>query len=183
MAALATEAELELLTGQDIASDKAALLLNTASGVVRGVVGQTLSLVVDDALTIMGTTSVWLKLPESPVTAVASVAVDGEALVSGDDYKRFGDRLWRATGWRSCPSVPTAVDVVYTHGWTDADWHLETARSMVLTLAANKLANPSAAVSESIDDWRVRYAVTAEDLPDSARANLLDAYAGKAGNW
>lgn len=182
MAALATEAELELLTGQDIASDKAALLLNTASGVVRGVVGQTLSEVADDELVIMGTTSVWLQLPESPVTAVASVAVDGEAL-SSDDYKRFGDRLWRAGGWRSCPSEPSTVEVTYTHGWAAGDWRLETARSMVLTLAANKLANPSAAVSESIDDWRVRYAVTAEDLPDAARANLLDAYAGKAGNW
>lgn len=177
---LVTQEELETLTGQTLSTEVATLVLNTASGVVRGAVGQELSAVAADTLTIMGTTSVWLELPERPVTAVTSVAVDGEAL---DDYKRFGDRLWRAWGWRSCPSVPTAVEVVYDHGWAAGDWHLEVARSMVLTLAANKIANPNSVESESVDDYRVRYAVTAADLPEHARNNLLDAYAGKAGNW
>jgi hypothetical protein len=59
---------------------------------------------------------------------------------------------------------------------------LETARSMVLTLAANKVKNPGAVESEAVDDYRVRYAVTATDLPEHARANLIEAYASEAGH-
>jgi len=178
MAALVTKTELETLTGQTVTDAVATLLLNTASGVVRGVVGQELSAVEDDVLAIMGTSSVWLTLPERPVTEVTGVEVDGEAVT---DYKRFGARLWRAGGWRTCPSEPTAVEVTYSHGWTAGDWRLETARSMVLTLAANKLKNPASVESEAIDDYRVRYAVTATDLPEHARDNLLEAYSGEAG--
>lgn len=181
MAALVTKAELETLTGQTVSDAVADLLLNTASGVVRGVVGQELSAVVDDVLSVMGPASVWLDLPQRPVTAVTAVEVDGEALTSGTDYKRFGNRLWRAGGWRTCPSEPTAVEVTYSHGWAAGDWRLETARSMVLTLAANKLKNPASVESEAIDDYRVRYAVTAADLPEHARDNLLAAYSGEAG--
>lgn len=181
MVALVTEAELETLLGQDVDTDVAMLLLNTASGVVRGTVGQELSAVTDDVVSIMGTTSVWLELPERPVTAVTAVEVDGEALTIGTDCKRFGNKLWRSTGWRTCPSEPTAVEVTYSHGWEPGDWRLEVARSMVLTLAANKLKNPGAVESEAIDDYRVRYAVTAADLPEHARNNLIEAYAGEAG--
>lgn len=181
MAALVTEVELETLLGESLAADVAALLLNTASGVVRGTVEQELSAVEGDVVSIMGTTSVWLELPERPVTEVTSVELDGEALTSGTDFKVFGDKLWRATGWRACPSEPTAVEVTYSHGWAVGDWHLEVARSMVLTLAANKVKNPGAVESEAIDDYRVRYAVTAADLPEHARNNLIEAYAGKAG--
>jgi len=181
MAALVTEAELETLLGTDVDTDVATLLLNTASGVVRGTVGQELSAVADDVVSIMGTTSVWLELPQRPVTEVTAVEVDGEALTIGTDCKRFGNRLWRSTGWRTCPSEPTAVEVTYSHGWEPGDWRLEVARSMVLTLAANKLKNPGAVESEAIDDYRVRYAVTAADLPEHARNHLIEAYAGEAG--
>ncbi|GAB3656487.1 hypothetical protein [Glycomyces tarimensis] len=179
---LVTEAELEELTGQTISESKATLLLNTASGVVRNAVRQHLTEVIDDVVTIMGTTSFWLDLPERPVTAVTRVAIDGDELTAGTDYKRVGNKLWRRGGWRACPSEPSEIEVTYTHGWPTGDWRLETARSMVMTLAANKLENILGAVSESIDDYRVRYAVTAEDLPEHARANLVDAYAGEAGN-
>jgi hypothetical protein len=182
MASLVTQTELETLLGETLDADVAALLLNTASGVVRGVVGQELSAVTDDVLSIMGTTSVWLLLPQRPVTAVAAVELDGAALTSGTDYKRFGSRLWRAGGWRTCPSEPTAVQVTYSHGYAAGDWRLETARSMVLTLAANKVKNPGAVESEAVDDYRVRYAVTATDLPEHARANLIEAYASEAGH-
>jgi hypothetical protein len=182
MASLVTQTELETLLGETLDADVAALLLNTASGVVRGVVGQELSAVTDDVLSIMGTTSVWLLLPQRPVTAVTAVELDGDALTSGTDYKRFGSRLWRAGGWRTCPSEPTAVQVTYSHGYAAGDWRLETARSMVLTLAANKVKNPGAVESEAVDDYRVRYAVTATDLPEHARANLIEAYASEAGH-
>lgn len=180
-APLVTEAELELLLGETLASDAAALLLNTASGVVRGVVGQELSEVADDEITIMGTTSFELYLPQRPVTEVSAVELDGEALTT-DDYKVIGDRLWRRGGWRTCPSEPSAVTVTYTHGWAAGDWRLEPARSMVFTLAANKLNNPTAVESEAIDDYRVRYAVTAADLPEYAAASLRETYAGMAGH-
>lgn len=67
-----------------------------------------------------------LKLPAGPVTAVASVAINGNALVEGVNYVRVGDSLYRIDGYVWADSVtpgaywrPCSVDVTYTHGYQD----------------------------------------------------------------
>jgi hypothetical protein len=54
-----------------------------------------------------------LGLP-GPVTAVASVSVDGTTL-SADAYEVLPNGLWRRCGWAMC-GAPVPVVVTYTHG-------------------------------------------------------------------
>lgn len=90
-----------LLERDDIDAYKAGVLVEISTAIVQEAAGgQRIVQVVDDVAEIMGTTSSWLQLPQLPVTAVASVVIDGVTLTLGTDYKRFGSRLWSRTGWQ-----------------------------------------------------------------------------------
>ena len=92
---LATAADLRALLDEDDTSlpdPKAELLLQLATGAVQAAAGQQLVASTGDTVQLMGDTDAWFTLPQRPVTAVASVTVDGATVT---DYKRFGDRLGR----------------------------------------------------------------------------------------
>jgi hypothetical protein len=150
--------DLRTLLGEDsttLPDTKAILLLEMATAEVQAAARQRLVQVVDDQLTIMGTTDSWLELPERPVTAVSEVAIDGSPVA---DWKRFGARLWRQCGWASCPYEPATVTLTYTHGYPADDEALELATKMVYGLAANMFANPvPASAGVSIDDYREQF--------------------------
>ena len=88
----------------------AARALLVASAAVRDAAGVAIS---EETSTVV-VTGGWgnlLGLP-GPVTAVASVLLDGDA-VDADDYEVLPNGLWRHCGWGRAP-VP--VTVTYTHG-------------------------------------------------------------------
>jgi hypothetical protein len=180
---LATPADLVSFLQQDVDPAPAALLLEAATAVVQGTVGQRLVQVVDDTVTIdldQCDHGPYLELPERPVTAVTAVLIGSTAVT---DYAvQSRGRLWRSYGWRSAlttfPSSPSQVTVTYTHGLTSTDQRLQLARSAVLSLAAAALVNPAGAVREQIDDYAVQYEAAASrmQLPDTFAALLRRRY-------
>lgn len=151
---LALPADLQAMPGlEGLAVETATILLEVATGIVQGEVGQILVEVVGDEVGILGTTDSWLALPERPVTEVTSVELDGDLIT---DYQVYGSRLWRTDGWAATSYEPSKVTVTYDHGYPEGDRGLELARSAVLVLAAGSAAG-SGVLRESIDDYRVAY--------------------------
>lgn len=186
---LATPEDLASALQQDLDLATATLLMECATAVVQEAAGQRIVQVVDDELTIMGTSDSWLDLPQIPVTAVSAVTIDGEATTH---WKKFGDRLFRRHGWQRdlgfgwrygygyrsqfgahhhCDTPePSVITVTCTHGYAPGAQELQLARSAVLSLATKVYANPSGVVSESIDDYSASYASAT-----AAMASAMDA--------
>ncbi|MFF4600560.1 hypothetical protein [Amycolatopsis sp. NPDC001319] len=164
-----------------LSDDDATRLLELATGVVQAAAGQLLVEVVDDTITLMGTTDRWLDLPQRPVTTVTSISLEDEPVT---DYKRFGDRLWRRHGWARCADEPAVVEVVYTHGFPDWDAKLALARSAVLAVAAKMNDNPTGATGFTIDDYSQQYGQSSTSdlaglIPDNLRRSLRRAYGAR----
>lgn len=185
--ALATVSDLRALLKEDatgLSEDEGTLLLDLATASVQAAARQTLTEIVDDTVTLMGTRDRWFDLPQQPVTAVTAVSVDGEALAAGTDYKRFGSRLWRRHGWARCDE-PSEVTVTYSHGYPDWDPRLGLARGAVLALAAQVFTNPIGAVGMSIDDYRLQFTQTPQPqlaglIPESVSRALRRTYGPRA---
>lgn len=184
---LATPADLAALLQQDLDLATATLVLEAATAVVQEVAGrQRLVQVVDDVVTVVGTTSGWLQLPQRPVTAVSAVTLDGAALSAGTatgTYRRSGSALWRDTGWATYAGEPSAVVVTYTHGYAPGAQELQLARTAVLSIARAAYANPGGMTREQIDDYSVAYEAATARLDASAylRAALQRQYGRRAG--
>lgn len=89
-------------------------LLAEASDLVREVSGQTITLVEDDTVTLDGTRSRYLWLPQAPIVSVASVLIDGAAPPAStwriDDDRATLRRSRGLTWWGD------EIEVTYTHG-------------------------------------------------------------------
>lgn len=72
-------------------------LLTMASGMVRRYTRQTITQVVDDALTISGNWSSTVELPERPVTRISSVTVNG-GVVPNTSWKLVNNSLFFSSG-------------------------------------------------------------------------------------
>lgn len=153
----------------DVPAGTGTLLLECATAVVQEAAGgQRIVQVVGDPATLIGTTDSWLDLPQIPVTAVASVTLDGTTLTAGtlnpSHYALRGNRLWRTDGWQTYVGQPSDVVVVNTHGYATGSQELQFGRGVVLSLAKNQFVNPSGVSSESIDDYNVTYQAMAAEL-------------------
>ncbi|HEY9475260.1 MAG TPA: hypothetical protein VIS06_15615 [Mycobacteriales bacterium] len=178
---LASPDDLTTLLGEpSMDVDLAVLLVETATGVVQGAAGgQRIVEVVDDTVTVMGTSDRWLALPQVPVTAVSSVTVDGSAVT---DWKRFGSRLWRRCGWAAVCGEPSEVVVVCTHGYAPYAQELQLARKATLGLAAAIAPSPGGVQSEAIDDYKIVYAAAAErEMTEPLRKALRKQYGRRGG--
>lgn len=183
---LATPQDLAALIGVDwdtlTEAEQASLtmLVEIGTAVVQAEVGQRLVAVTDDSVTLLGTTDSWLDLPERPVTAVSSVAVDGTAV---GDYRLFGARLWRSCGWAPSPLEPSTVTVAYSHGYASDAQELQLARGAVLAVVRDWAANPTAATSLRIDDYAETYSALAARLETTThlRAALRRQYGRRGG--
>ncbi|ROT29668.1 hypothetical protein [Micromonospora sp. HM5-17] len=156
------------------------MLVEIGTAVVQAEAGQRLVAVTDDSVTLLGTTDSWLDLPERPVTAVSSVAVDGTAV---GDYRLFGARLWRSCGWAPSPLEPSTVTVAYSHGYASDAQELQLARGAVLAVVRDWAANPTAATSLRIDDYAETYSALAARLETTThlRAALRRQYGRRGG--
>ncbi len=168
MVALITAGEYED-AGGDPNNPLMVMAIDAASEMVRSYLHQTVSLVVNDIVTLTGTGTRALLLPESPVVAVNSVTVDTDpVLVAVTDYRYAYGVLWRVSPGSTAPwTLGTSIVVNYDHGWSiiPADIQLVTARLAVAWAADGGAAAPGLR-QESIQD----YSYTRDDA-----TNVLDA--------
>lgn len=191
---LATPEALASMLQQDLDAATANLVLDVATAVVQQAAGgQRILRVVNDTANLTGLTGSWLDLPQIPVTAVATVTLDGTAVTAGSPgdppttYRLRGNRLWRGCGWQTYVGEPSDVVVVNTHGYADGSQKLELAQGATLSIGRGMYANPSGIARESIDDYTVAYARAAgeaADLMEAApglKAALFRAYGRRGG--
>lgn len=155
MASFATSADLAVLLKRsftDAEKDQADQLLVGATARIRAITDQWITEVTNDVWTTDAPLSRVLWLPQRPVTAVATVKVDG---VTVTDWRLRGSRLIRGAAWaRSCDlEVPPEVEVTYTHGIPAGDERLDLAKDACLAFAAAAWTNPDGLKSERIDDY------------------------------
>lgn len=122
MTKLASVEDLESFLGRRVTEDqrdRAELVLTLASGVIQSETRQQLVLVEDDEVTL--TIRQGMRLPQRPVTAVASAAVDGRAIV-GYGWNRQGqiwmpDSSWVVNLADTFSLVGHTATIVYSHGF------------------------------------------------------------------
>lgn len=167
---LATPEDLASLLQSDLDASTANLLLELATAKVqRAAGGQRIVDVTDTAVIDVDPwdNDEYLELPQLPVRSVATVLLNEVAIT---DWTLSQQKLWRLAGWNLW-SRPSQIKVTYTHGYTAGSQWLQLARNTTLTLAKMGYPNPSGAVSEQIDDYRVTYAEA------DARMQMTDAMA------
>jgi hypothetical protein len=125
-------------------TDAATLAVAGASGMIRSHCGWDISqaTVTDAVLDGPGSRNLWL--PTLKLTAVASVAVNGDPLTVGTQYDWTGyGKLIHRGCW---PSTPRSITITYTHGWNPVPDEVKTA---TLILAGLLYSNPDMAASFS----------------------------------
>lgn len=160
-------------------------MLAVASSLVREAAGGPV-LETDSTVTLWALdTSEWLPLPGSPVTAVTSVTVDGDALTS-DDYKLVDGHLWSATPWGD-GCTPAEVEVTLTHGLAEVPAAVVNLVCDLAILGAKVAADGAIdprVVAEKIDDYSVTFAqgagtiATATQIPAATRRWLRRQFGG-----
>jgi len=114
MGPFATATEFCEWTGMAIPPDLSRLqtLLSSASALIRGITGQTLSKVTADQITLEPTYGYWLFLPEAPVIAIDGIIVDAVPITT---YTfTMAGKITRTDGkWMD------NVTVTYTHGYEE----------------------------------------------------------------
>lgn len=162
--------------------------LDVASASVRDAAGcpisQTTSTVV-----LEGPEGQWLRLPGPPVTAVATVEIDGVAVT---DWRLRSGMLWRAAGWTGTDG-PSEVEVTYTHGLpaVPPDIIDLVCRITAAALAAYRSEPDGLGLaardirSERIGDYAVTYGdtglITEMQLPDYLIERLAARFGGGSG--
>jgi hypothetical protein len=193
MSNFATVAELAAYLARDIdnADPSALLALSLASDTVRAYIGQEITSVEDDEITLDGTGTTLVLLPELPVTEISSVVEDGLDLTEDEDY------YWSAQGevirveprWEGITRVerpyeslkrverrwlkkPRAVVITYSHGYATVPGPVKAA---TLALAGRIIDSPSGVKQETIGAYSVTYSSGTPTLADN-EARLLDQY-------
>lgn len=159
--------------------------LDVASTAVREAAGCPISQTTS-TVSLEGEEGLWLRLPGPPVTAVASVLLDG-ALVT--DWRLRSGRLWRAAGWTGCDG-PSEVEVAYTHGLPTVpsdivDLVCRIAAAVLISHRSEEDGTGIAAAdirAERIGDYAVTYGdtglITDVELPDYLRERLAARFGG-----
>lgn len=167
------------------ADARVAFLIDAASAVVRRYLGQTVTHVEDDEVTITPRSGA-ARLPQVPVTAVTEVTRNGTTLdPAGYSWTRQGvitgpdaiNRFDMDLVWGTAP-----LTVTYSHGYEQVPADIALA---VLMLVQRAVDNPKnlRSHSEAIGDWNESetYSVPATGVAmgmtvDSVVAGLLDPY-------
>lgn len=186
---LATTADLERL-GLTVSGDEAALMeayLDAASAAIRDAAGVPISQTTS-TITLEGEAGQRLHLPGPPVTAVATVEVDGSPVT---DWRLASGALWRACGWTR-DGAPTLVEVAYTHGLPEvpADIVMLVCRIATTTLLAYRAEADGSGLAaadirqERIGDYSVTYGgdgqITELELSERLAARLAARFGGGA---
>lgn len=148
------------------------MAVDAACDICRTVAEQTFNEVVGGTVTRDGTGTDTIILPELPVSAAGTVAVNGGTIT---DYALNGNGvLLRGTaGSGPRPVWPQGrqnVVVTYDHGYPDADLPRDV--RMVAVAIASRLVLQGPALQEAVGDVSVRYAVANTDLTAGEQAIL-----------
>lgn len=168
MASLATPADLATRLNTTFDSGQAAqaqAVLDEASSLIRAILGQQLTQVANDVITMDAPAGRWLDLPQRPVTSISTVLIGSLAI---SDWRQVGDRLYRAGGWNRFrngywwpifPNLdPPLVTVTYSHGLAVGDEKLNLAKGACCTLAMQAIVQPAGNVTmQSADEFRVMF--------------------------
>lgn len=151
MAKYATESELASYLQKDLDTASATLALTLASGEFSAE-AETWWTATTATYTTAGIGCTEIELPYRNVTAVDEVRVNGVAITGwtlrvGTIYRLAG------FGYRFA-YPPDQIDVDLTHGYTTVPDDVKLA---TLEIAAGLYDNPGGVISESIDDYTVRY--------------------------
>ncbi|MFI7014147.1 hypothetical protein [Streptomyces sp. NPDC050164] len=161
---------------------QAAAGLGEAEVIVRAALRQHIDAVAGDTVELVGNGRRLINLPEMPVTAVASVHLDGELLTNGTDYRwnrygiltRLGEPTWRGR-LAACWPLDAEVSVVYDHGYAQVP---AAVKQVCIQLAGRAWVNPRSMASESIGDWSGTWDKTrAGDALTDYETSLLEPYA------
>lgn len=119
-----------------------------------------------------------LEPPFHPITAVSAVRVNGVAITG---WVLRGETLYRTAGFGYRNAYPPdQVDVDLTYGYTAAT---DDVKAAVIEIAAQAYEMPNGAVvSETIDDYAVRYATSGGLQMTEMAANLAAGYRGVHSN-
>jgi len=163
------------LADAELDAAQAAWLCEWGSASVRAEVGQTINVVENDTVTVDGTGSWLVLLPELEVRDVAVVAVHGVDLEEDGFEWSSNGCLWRLGGARGLlsgrarwPSRPRSIQVTYTHGWESPSPQWDAARHVALEAATRTFRNPGMLQSERIGDYSRAW------VPTGGRAQLTE---------
>lgn len=189
MEALASLLDLEDRNVAVADSGLAATMLAVASASIRGAAGSPISEVESTIRYDGHRADRYLRLFGPPVTAVATVVMDGLTLPSTHWRLAADGRLYRSCGW-GVDDGPCAVDVTQTHGLPAVPADIVdlacSYASAGMAAAAEGYATHAGVVAERIDDYSVTYAQGAEavqsvmEIPPATRAWLSSMFGGSA---
>lgn len=158
MASFVSAAEYEAHTGLSFAGTTTPGALDAACDMVRDYICQQVDAVAGDVVTLYGTGTRALTLPELPVTSVTSVTLDGVALTDWT-VDAYG-LLWRDNpGWWDKASKYV---VTYDHGYTQVP-------AILVRVAAQLAAN-----QRTPGTLKTAGPFTVFDDPDAAILSALD---------
>lgn len=164
-----------------------AVMLEVSSALVRQAAGS--PVLEHDATVVfhaLDSYTPWLDIPVRPVTAVATVTLDGVAVT---DYKVVDGRLWRSVGW--CGREPVEVEVALTCGLPTVPADIV---QLVCDLAILGMDTATAGaidprvVAEKIDDYAVTFSkdgavvASAMTIPAATRHSLRARFGGGMGS-
>lgn len=170
---LATISQLSAFLGREIdeTDPSAGLALDVASSAVRGYCGHHVSSVTGEVVALDGTGTTLLLLPGPPVTSVASVTVEGDAL-DPSDYRWSAAGFILRTDGACFPDLPRAVEVEMTHGWAQIPAAII---GVVCSLAGRILDGSAGIKQEAIGSYSVTYASPSPTL-QAAESAALDPF-------
>lgn len=142
-----------------------ATMLGVASSLVRQAAGSPIAQHVATVTFHATERGEWLDLPVRPVTAVASISLDGSPATG---WKLVNGDLWRREGWYTCE--PVEVEITLTCGLPQVPAHivqLVCDLAILGTKTAAEGALDPRVVAERIDDYAVTFAKGAEAVASS----------------
>lgn len=178
--ALVTTQELSDYIGRDVSSDDgAAFAVESASQIVQTLTEQDFT-EATNTVSLDGTGTDTLLLPQRPVSTVGTVTVNGEEetdftytpegrlIRTSEDEPTYS--TW-SQGYQSSAYWPQGrqnVEVTYTHGAGTAPADVR----MVALMIAYRLVTQGGALQEAVGDVTKRYAVASTDLTSGEQAIL-----------
>jgi hypothetical protein len=167
--------------GRDVTADNGAVIaIDAACQIVRGIAGQTFT-ELTETISLDGTGTDCLLLPELPVNAAGTVTESGEPLVQGVDYVLANQRkLIRTAGtsWNvnvigdaaHWPQGRQNIVVTYDHGY--AGGTVPSDVRMVALQVASRIAIQGIAQQETVATEAITYSSPAMDLTPGERLIL-----------
>lgn len=157
----------------DLERGAAQVALLGADAAIRAYTGQTLAYVEDDEITLDGTGTETILLPQLPVVEVTSVAVDGEAV---EDFTVDLDAgIVKVNGTFGVSHQ--GVEITYSHGYSPGETALDDLR-VVATTIAGRLYTQAGTAQQTVGGISQSFEATNTTLTIGEKS-ILDQYRDK----